>query len=337
MHYLQSSATIEQCLKAFGINGLHPAADLFPMIADEDFSGLCESVAAHGLEQKIVLTHDNRLLDGRNRLKACFLTGKTPSFERKSEQHSDDYVELALRLNLERRHLTAGQRAALAVDIERVYAEQAKERQREAGEQYGRGGKVMAKMPQAINPPEPQHTAPKARDLAAEKVQVAARYVQDAKRIKDEAPDVFEQVKSGELNIPQAKKEIQHRKAFSDKNWTQDQLERKEKVLKGLAVVASKRSGDNGSAVDAALIDWANQKGLTVEIGRNSEWGNPFEMPIDGDRDEVCDNYENHYMPYKPSLFKKISQLKGKVLICWCYPNRCHGDHLSILANKESQ
>lgn len=331
MDYLQSSATIEQCLEAFGINGLHPAADLFPMIVDEDFVGLCESVALNGLEQKIVLTHDNRLLDGRNRLKACFLTGKAPSFERKSEQHSDDYVGLALRLNLERRHLSAGQRAALAVDIERVYAEQAKERQIEAGKQYGRGEKVRAKLPQPIN----SKPLPKARDLAAEKVQVASRYVQDAKRIKDEAPDVFEQVKSGQLNIPQAKKEIQNRKAFNDKHWTESQIERKEKVLKGLTVVASKRSGDNGSAVDAALIDWANQQGLAVEIGRNTDWGNPFEMPVDGDRDTVCDNYENHYVPYKPSLFKKISHLKGKVLICWCYPNRCHGDHLSYLANKE--
>jgi hypothetical protein len=30
----------------------------------------------------------------------------------------------------------------------------------------------------------------------------------------------------------------------------------------------------------------------------------------------------------------KIHTLKGKVLACWCYPERCHGDYLAEWANK---
>jgi hypothetical protein len=54
----------------------------------------------------------------------------------------------------------------------------------------------------------PEREAPRqARDDAAQQFDVSPRYVQEAKRLKEEAPTVFERVKSGELNIPQAKRE----------------------------------------------------------------------------------------------------------------------------------
>jgi len=112
-------------------------------------------------------------------------------------------------------------------------------------------------------------------------------------------------------------------KSWLAQGWTTDQLERKQKIEQGISVVASKR--DN---VDSALIAWADQQGKVVEIGRNTKWGNPFEMPADGTRDNVCDNYEKYYLPNKPSLLKSLKLLKGKVLVCWCYPERCHGDSL---------
>jgi hypothetical protein len=62
-------------------------------------------------------------------------------------------------------------------------------------------------------------------------------------------------------------------------------------------------------------------------------WGNPFEMPGDGDRDTVCDYYALSYLPLRSSLLTEIHSLKGKVLACWCYPERCHGDYLAELAN----
>ena len=52
-------------------------------------------------------------------------------------------------------------------------------------------------------------------------------------------------------------------------------------------------------------------------------------MPGDGDRDAVCDAYEKHYIKNKPSILKTLDSLRGKVLICHCYPERCHG--LTIL------
>ena len=70
-----------------------------------------------------------------------------------------------------------------------------------------------------------------------------------------------------------------------------------------------------------------------VYIGRGSPWGNPFVIGKDGDRDAVCDKYEQMVENY-PQLKEKIkSELAGKDLICFCSPARCHGDYLLKIAN----
>jgi protein gp37/ParB-like chromosome segregation protein Spo0J len=223
MQFKQDDANIEEVIATYRLAGIHPAADLFPMIEDEEkFSELCESVNQHGVEIPIILTHDNYLLDGRNRLKACFLTGQVPRWDKKSDLYKDDYVGLALRLNKDRRHLSASQLAALAVDLEAIYAAEAKERQRESGEQYGRGEKVEARLPQPLE----SKTLPQARDLAAQQVGASPRYVQEAKKIKQESPVIFEQLKKGATNIPQAKKAIAELKVISKPYITLSQWEK---------------------------------------------------------------------------------------------------------------
>lgn len=84
---------------------------------------------------------------------------------------------------------------------------------------------------------------------------------------------------------------------------------------------------------DLATIAYAESKGIYVRADRFSDWGNPFELGKDGDRDEVCNNYANHYLPFKPSLLKKVNELRGKALGCWCAPERCHCDTLKNIAN----
>ena len=118
--------------------------------------------------------------------------------------------------------------------------------------------------------------------------------------------------------------------------WSVSQLERRQLVEQGFAVIASKRNGADGKPIDAALIAWATQQGLMTPIDRSSAWGNPFEMPADGDRNDVCELFAE-FLTAKPSLLKKLKTLKGKVLVCWCHPERCHGDHLAALANAENQ
>jgi len=62
-----------------------------------------------------------------------------------------------------------------------------------------------------------------------------------------------------------------------------------------------------------------------VYIGRGSPWGNPWVIGKDGDRGAVCDRFERETLPGLD-----LEPLRGKDLVCYCKPARCHGD--SILA-----
>lgn len=111
--------------------------------------------------------------------------------------------------------------------------------------------------------------------------------------------------------------------------WSESELDRRAIVEAGGTVVANMHQ-----ETDRALIHWAKTTNRFARIDRNSDWGNPFEMPSDGDRDTVCDSYEI-FFPRKFSLHNKLDELKGKVLGCWCYPQRCHGDYLTSKINAE--
>jgi hypothetical protein len=104
--------------------------------------------------------------------------------------------------------------------------------------------------------------------------------------------------------------------------WSEEELALRRKMENGETVVVSLRG------MHANLISWAEDAGLYVRIDRRTDWGNPFEMGQDGDRDTVIANYRDHYLPYKPSLLLKLSELRGKALGCWCAPESCHGDVL---------
>lgn len=71
-----------------------------------------------------------------------------------------------------------------------------------------------------------------------------------------------------------------------------------------------------------------------IYIGRNSKWGNPFVIGLDGDREEVISKYEMHVMK-NPKLINALPELIGKTLGCWCKPEACHGDILKIMVEDE--
>lgn len=98
-------------------------------------------------------------------------------------------------------------------------------------------------------------------------------------------------------------------------------------VEQGKAVVANMRKGR-----DEDLITWAKEKGLAVRIDRQSIWGNPFKIPDHGNRQTVIQRYRD-YLRQETGLQGKLPDLRGKVLICWCHPEPCHGDVLCEAVN----
>lgn len=67
--------------------------------------------------------------------------------------------------------------------------------------------------------------------------------------------------------------------------------------------------------------------------GRGSIAGNPFVIGIDGDRDEVCDKYEQ-WAPQQDWFEDFIERIRGRDLLCFCAPKRCHCDFLLRRANE---
>ena len=64
-----------------------------------------------------------------------------------------------------------------------------------------------------------------------------------------------------------------------------------------------------------------------VYIGRGSKWGNKFVIGRDGDREEVIRKYREWILK-NDYLLSCLSELKDKVLGCYCKPLACHGDVL---------
>lgn len=91
---------------------VHPFADRFPMLTDEELSDLADDIRDNGQLHPILLSPEGVLLDGRNRLKACDLAGVPPKFE----TYEGNPVALIVSANIKRRQMTPGQ-AAIAAAI----------------------------------------------------------------------------------------------------------------------------------------------------------------------------------------------------------------------------
>lgn len=167
----------------------HPAADLFPLVEGDEFRALVEDISANGLLEPIWLC-DGKIIDGRNRYRACIEARILPRF-REWKMNGLSPISFVISENLHRRHLTQSQRAAISLDAEALFAEEAKDRQRKGKEKI----------------PYPQETG-QARDKAAEMFGVNERYVSDAKKIRDLDPEKFEQIRSGEKTLTEAKREV---------------------------------------------------------------------------------------------------------------------------------
>ncbi len=143
----------------------------------------------NGLREKIWML-EGKILDGRNRFEACQKMGVQPEYR---EYTGNNPIGFVVSMNIHRRHLDKSQLAVIALDIEKIEAERAKERQ-------GARTDISAKVHESSDGRSDQK--------AGESVGVSGRYVSDAKKIQKEAPELIDKIRSGELTISKAKKQV---------------------------------------------------------------------------------------------------------------------------------
>ncbi len=168
----------------------HPVAEIFPLMTGREFEELKADILAHGLIEPI-WTFDGRIIDGRNRHRACAELGVEPDF-REWDGDESELPAFVASLNLHRRHLDASQRAMVGARLKEYYAAEARKRQR-----GGQGGVLLpANLPEAKGD---------AREKAAGAVNVSPRLVDHAANVlRNGVPDLVGAVERGEVKASAA-------------------------------------------------------------------------------------------------------------------------------------
>ena len=144
----------------------HEYAELFPMASEAELSDMSVDIKKHGLLNPIIIL-DGKILDGRNRYKACQMAEVEPKTK---EYSGNDPLNDVISWNLHRRHLTTDQKAALAVELKPMFEKQAEKNLHLA---KGQGVKGVANLPQV-----------KSRDKVAKTVGISGRTVGYAEKVK---------------------------------------------------------------------------------------------------------------------------------------------------------
>ena len=98
---------------------VHPAADLFPPMSDDELAALGEDIKARGLIEPIKFRGDE-LIDGRNRMEAMERAGIKVDNGHKHHLPAIDAVAYIIGANIRRRHLSSGQLADILVNLAKI-------------------------------------------------------------------------------------------------------------------------------------------------------------------------------------------------------------------------
>ena len=179
---------------------IHPLLNLFPEMNPTEFRQLVEDIRINGQLEPVLLHPEcKRIIDGKHRSAAVRELGLELKY-RVFDGNPCDLFQLVLSLNLKRRHLTPSQKAVLGLRVEEYESQKASIRRRST--QNNTTGAVLAdNLPDKATLPS---QVGQARDIAAKLVGVSARYIQDAKKIKESSPDLLAQITRGEISLNRA-------------------------------------------------------------------------------------------------------------------------------------
>lgn len=177
---------IHEVLKHYPeFDGIHPACEAVPLMGEEKFESLVQSISERGLLEPLHRWHDRSLIDGRHRLLACYEAQQ--EIRVIDVPDGVDAIEFVADKNFERNEFTTGQKAAYVFAMWEWEAEKAKERQ--------------LRKPADSVPEELPEQKGDTRDRLGQKVGISGKSVDKFRKIVEFVPDVAEEVKSGKVSL----------------------------------------------------------------------------------------------------------------------------------------
>jgi N6-adenosine-specific RNA methylase IME4 len=164
----------------------------------DEYAAFLADIAERGILVPLEITAGGGVLDGRHRLRAATELGMdTVPVQIVAPTDEHEHVLLAA---LQRRHLSASQKAALAVELDCYREAKTEAEQRRLANLSG-----TAEV--ATLPPRGERT----RERGARWSGASPRVVQDAETVHQHDPDLFARIKSGELAAHNAARKVRRR------------------------------------------------------------------------------------------------------------------------------
>jgi len=260
----------------------HKLSLLFPDMEAAQYESFKATIKEGGLREDIILL-DGQILDGRHRYRACLDVGIKPTFENYNPAvHGISPAQFVIDRNLERRHLSASQKAAIALEALPHFEREALERKQqsqfkvvpkeepgtpETGEaatdeppQYTKddgNAKTTVREHTRRNQPtgpvpaplEGQSTKGKAVDLVAERFGTSPTMVKLAKRIKKDNPDLYQDVLAGRVTVTAAAATIDAAKSNEEKKAKK---EKERQARNASLIILEEKYGPTSQVVTAA-------------------------------------------------------------------------------------
>lgn len=178
----------------------HKLAELMPLMTQPELRELAGDIRENGLLAPVTL-YEGKILDGRNRYRACRIAGVEPKFR---EFKGKDALAFVLSANLHRRHLNESQRAVIAAKLTTMT------RGRPSEEKIGTRAD--------FSPAEKSARVPIKTSVAeaARELEVSPRIVGQAKQaLREAAPEDIEAVERGERTLHDVSKKLKEQKRDS--------------------------------------------------------------------------------------------------------------------------
>jgi hypothetical protein len=186
----------------FGLKVDHEYESAVPPMSDQQYRALKESLKRDGQIMPIIVNEHNVVLDGHHRLRAMSELGIPPYFETKRFKSREEELAFIIRINLQRRQMNPFQRIEAAYKLESIEAKKANERRLKVL----RRGK--AELPSGKNIPNGERGGRAIDRCAGEAALSSDTYRKGREIIKRGSEALKEQVRSGELSIDKAYRQL---------------------------------------------------------------------------------------------------------------------------------